>query len=129
MLKNRQSPNPEDFHLPTFTRFPLRLQIEPKRWPTTPNISSRAAMKKTSTPRVKTEMASAVEARELQTATSKNLLARKVMEMLRSVGKKMANPTRKIKRKKVDRVTMRVISSRGIGEATKVGIKEILEES
>ena len=86
-------------------------------------------MKKTSTPRVKTEMASAVEARELQTATSKNLLARKVMEMLRSVGKNRTNPTRKIKRKKVDRVTMRVISSRGIGEATKVGIKEILEES
>ena len=71
-------------------------------------------------------MASAEEARELQTVTSKNLLARKVMKMLKSVGKKMANPTRKIKMKKV---TMRVISSRGIGEATKVGIKEILEES
>ena len=60
-------------------------------------------------------MASAVEARELPTVTSKNLPAKKVMEMLRSVGKNRTNPTRKIKRK---RVTMRVISSQGIGEAT-----------
>ena len=87
-------------------------------------------MKKTSIPRVKTEMASAEEARELQTVTSKNLLARKVMEMLRSVRKKMANPTRNSARKiKMKKVTMRVISSRGIGEATKIGIKEILVES